>query len=1165
MNASLPLSTYQQPATGLASPFSLPLEPEPVAVADGDAERPSLPGPRVLPRLRRGFELETPQTDALTLIQLQTQAGNVHNTSSMTLALEEVLTSLAEDPSQDVAALLETKKFSVHSLSGFGRAYQFEPGQDVSVAWFLRENALLVPKNIEQLANLITVIKEPLPEHVEHGNYWGLLSQPATLDADQRTRASELAAAEMAKVSPGKGMFSVFYEKYADALEGKSSAQVLEEMIGSPEVRALGATLKQTLDGDGRLSGNDADWSMAAMVLELDPQAGSKRGVVAGYDLYQAGNRDVHPSVVVERLEKHLVEQGKVPAQMAPAAARLLLAGAEPAFIVQDIPAKLTLKSAAFARLSAVVQTQEFWAPGIATHTDFPTFMRLASHSPVSDAEAVVEAKAQSNALIQWGIAQKKLVAKTDDDYTEQEVAGLHEAFNAQFATLKKAYEQVSATMPTRKDMALAQLQETYGISGPFDVANTRITKSDASESREHSVQDIYMAGKMERIVKGPLFDFSVGTHHYRVRPMPDINQAHDTRFASYFKDLKAGVTTLARQQLSDLSEEDQQTIASGKVEFFSLRKASVEEAEKRESPQEALAAKARYGLFMRVVTKIDKNGSDKDFKNLRHVYYEVFPLQGTIRARHDLSRWLPNPTPAAGDPENHIALRGKGVHMWVDYEAFANGTPPGAPQYTGGLLNEQVRAPHLPESKAGQTPTADAINARFDTIANVIADHLLDDGSAMKAGARGVTEVEKDEADIKARHDFILGLIPFKNAIENAAKGNTGEAVKDFALDIFGFILPFGKGLGQAGKALGKLGVKLGPRAFKASDSILRSVASGLNPADGLGDLVVGVARGGKTVLKSSYRELKKALQAQSSTFSTPLKVSNTVSEIGEASRQLPDFSAHALPDSLLEGRTIRGDGTFQVGDQFYVRYTDGTGTSKVFEISNVYKVGGGHVRVVDPVTKKTVMFLEPTGEGQWRLNRMQGGVKPDPTRPTFAGISTLRPHPPKRPAGQGSSTVGPSSGQSAAKRPKVIEAFPGEKALLDPPVKGKNQFYHYTGAKSHASIAADWNLRPSAYNVDGKPLPGGQRRHYFTDLAPEDMGTEAISETIFGRRRYGNALDKMTHYYEVNTSGLNMVKTDNPHIFYVDTKFDLPLKYRVNSELTNRIISHGQTPYTS
>lgn len=261
-------------------------------------------------------------------------------------------------------------------------------------------------------------------------------------------------------------------------------------------------------------------------------------------------------------------------------------------------------------------------------------------------------------------------------------------------------------------------------------------------------------------------------------------------------------------------------------------------------------------------------------------------------------------------------------------------------------------------------------------------------------------------------------------------------------------------------------------------------------------------------------------------------------------AAHTLPDLSAHSLPNSLLTGRTPRGDGTYQVGKQFYVRYTDGTGVSKPYEISSVYTIEAGQVRVIDPHTKKTVAFLQSAGGGEWRQSRLLGGARGENGQ---GG---------KRPA-----TLAAQSGPSSAtKRPRTPEAFPGEKAELEPAVKGENVFYHYTGNKASAAINSDWHLQPSSKALNGTALPRGKGRHYFTDLGPDATSQDDLSRTIFGRRPGGNTKDKMTQYYEVNTSGLDVRPTENPHIFYVETPFSLPLKYRDGEgNPVDRIIKKG------
>ncbi|WP_338494735.1 membrane-targeted effector domain-containing toxin [Pseudomonas trivialis] len=91
----------------------------------------------------------------------------------------------------------------------------------------------------------------------------------------------------------------------------------------------------------------------------------------------------------------------------------------------------------------------------------------------------------------------------------------------------------------------------------------------------------------------------------------------------------------------------------------------------------------------------------------------------------------------------------------------------------------------------------------------------------------------------------------------------------------------------------------------------------------------------------------------------------------------RLPDFSQHAAPQSVLDG-TKRADGTFQVGDDFYIPFTDGTGVERAYKISPIYKLESGSVRAIDANSGKQFASLVPTGTGGWKLNKLKGG-KPD------------------------------------------------------------------------------------------------------------------------------------------------------------------------------------------
>lgn len=960
------------------------------------------------------------------LDEARERLGNTRNTQSLITALGAVQKAALENPSLKVATLLDRQMMPADALSTFGRENRLEPASQVPVAWFLRESGLNVPHTPEQLADLLYASSNPLPEPLERGNYWGLLSMPLALDAEQRRRLQAMVSQTLAEVSPGKGLFALFQEKHVDSSRPAGVVQRIEQMIESPEVQALGKKLEAAFDGVSTPS-SAAQWAMAAMVLELDPHAGSQRGQVAGYDLLAPANWGVSPAVVVERLSQHLVAQGKVTSALAPAAAWLLLVGAAPTFLVPDMPANLVVGSPAWMRLTAVVEASEHAIPGVAACIPFGEWMTRESHGPVSLTQAIVERHAQEQALVDWGIAQGRVPANPRV-YTPEQLDGLRTTFNETMTRLQKAQSQLAATMPTRRDIALAELKKAYGDDVSFEVPNISITHIDASESELHSLLDIYMAGKMDRIPRGVRHDFSLGNRHYRVTPLPDVGKIFDEQFDAYVSGLKASLTTLVAHQLSQLPLSDRQTIASGQVEFFSLRKASEAQAEGLESDAEAQAAVARYGLWMRVLTPRDKRDTGRAYADFKHASYELFPLQGLIRKREDLPRNPPNPAPRVADPEGYAARQAKGIGEWLDYEAYRSGTAPRPGTYSHDLLTEKLNAPLLPEDRKAMddaVPTID--HPRFGQIAEVMANHLLYDPAAMKAAARGSTAVEDEEAQIKAGHDFVTGLIPLKNAIENAANGNVGAAVRDFALDIFGFVVPVGKGLGSAAKVAGKVTERLGTRAFKASDILFRAALSGLNPAEGLGGLGLRATQGIKTLWQAGHRELK-WLQGQGFNLNAYAKMSGAVEgEMGLASAStqglkviakrhrgkwhaydvttrtaygpaLKDFrpvsppavapgavdnvhfDKYAVSKAKLAGLTPDSQGIYRGEDGAqYIRHADGSGKTSVYKVREVSQAGSpGSVqaRLINPKTNRQTEFLfSNRGNEQWRRLGLQGG----------------------------------------------------------------------------------------------------------------------------------------------------------------------------------------------
>ncbi|NVZ49774.1 hypothetical protein HX792_05445 [Pseudomonas sp. B6002] len=208
-------------------------------------------------------------------------------------------------------------------------------------------------------------------------------------------------------------------------------------------------------------------------------------------------------------------------------------------------------------------------------------------------------------------------------------------------------------------------------------------------------------------------------------------------------------------------------------------------------------------------------------------------------------------------------------------------------------------------------------------------------------------------------------------------------------------------------------------------------------------------------------------------------------------SARPLPDFSAHALPENLLEGRTLRGDGTYQVGEQFYVRYTDGTGVSRVFEISRNYKIENGYVRVIDPVTQKTVMFLESAGHGEWRLNTMKGG-----------GKKFIKPAQQKGPLAKENAVPGISANAPLANHQDW-------QSLLDSGTyNGQPVYIHYTDKAGAEAIAQGQSITDSTRGATRAGSKGG----IYVNPPGQQFNSENVEDLLFlGNERYVGRGDYM------------------------------------------------------
>lgn len=218
-------------------------------------------------------------------------------------------------------------------------------------------------------------------------------------------------------------------------------------------------------------------------------------------------------------------------------------------------------------------------------------------------------------------------------------------------------------------------------------------------------------------------------------------------------------------------------------------------------------------------------------------------------------------------------------------------------------------------------------------------------------------------------------------------------KAAKEFWGNTFGYV-PI---VGNAGNIV--FGVHDGIYGKTAGDRVggnSAAVISGLQlvhellPAaaeSGLGDAPINAGHY-KWVYRSETREFELARAPKVPEDADEVMVPKE--EGAEVNRLRPseagNISAYAVADGeqLIEGATRNGKGIYQVKDattgqdRWFIRYSDDSGTRKVYEIKSNFKLSDDYVQIIDPESRKPVLSVHTDGDGGWVRGEGKGGRWP-------------------------------------------------------------------------------------------------------------------------------------------------------------------------------------------
>ena len=533
------------------------------------------------------------------------------------------------------------------------------PKSVTTVAAFLSHNEWDPIQSKADNDNLLAALQTQAPQSPPLGNQWGFLSTQLPLSTAQRNTV-----AEEVKSVIGANTTLLNYLGSGVTHLSKAPEQALEQLLTSDQAIALATHLQTKMQGASTPT-SLKQWLLTALVLELDPTAGTQHKTVAGVDLMGIGNGGRGTRFINERFSQDLATRKAIPPHLAPVVSHLLLSGAAPHLLVKDVPEKVTLGSPEWFNFTAAVNQIEWKAPGASANMTYQQVMNNYNIQPISALEAQIKNYAQMNPLLDWAALNNKV---NKNSYTLAQLKDSQQKLQAEANRTAEAVRWLGSTdAPNRRDMALKVLREIFGTD--IDYEKRFMLESELggiASGRHYSLVEIYEAGRLDEIwpqeLKPVDFSFSMttglipglkladslltsdkwtqdGKHvdlfslHEKAKAvdLPVINDEFDKAIKADFNLRRRHTTTLFEDMLKKLPVEEGKSLLYGDVEFLNVEGA---------------------GSGM-VITSV-YNGVRRDFA--------VYPTWGQIVRIADI------------DPSTPL---GQKVSLDIDAEAFKTGTEP--------------------------------------------------------------------------------------------------------------------------------------------------------------------------------------------------------------------------------------------------------------------------------------------------------------------------------------------------------------------------------------------------------------------------------------------------------------------------------------------------------
>lgn len=543
------------------------------------------------------------------------QLGDLNNRSAVIAAITKVADSVTEGledhPSkrthanekdhadynlifkQRINAVLDTP-IQIDHASSYSKDRNLKPGVAVTLRDYLVGSGISLPTNETELKSIAQTLASPPIEKPAYGDLGGALSWPTPMsNVDQRALITM--TNKFLEDQPEKNLLD--YLTHGLDLDGEAIRSdrdsAIASILKSPNAEKFARAAEREL---GELASPDAisEWVLTALYTSLDAPSvntvapNSSRTKVAGYDLADASLSGRNSAEIHNELASHLLRNRIASPENLDLAIHVLLARKAPELLVKDVPLEMTKGSHSWVSFATAVARIEAQAPGSTSQMTYSQVMMRGELPTITLADQLVEQKAQTNAIKDWGVMNGKITAVPQDEYTISQMSDLRSAFNTQVRELDAASTLFLSESPDRYKRALTKLKndnphlteeqltskiidpknislfETLEFKGPYSILDLFINdmwtygdfRSGNFSSRDEKVD-------IDRVVIEP------GSAHI-------LKQDFERDIKTYFSDFNASVKSQTKFLISTLPLRDRQIIENGKLSIAQETKSTV-------------------------------------------------------------------------------------------------------------------------------------------------------------------------------------------------------------------------------------------------------------------------------------------------------------------------------------------------------------------------------------------------------------------------------------------------------------------------------------------------------------------------------------------------------------------------------------------------------------